>query len=321
MALHLITAPTVEPITVAEARSHLRLDEASGEPTPTVPTAALASPAVAGNVDNGDHRYGVTFVTADGETELGDVTAVVTVADKTVNGQVALSGIPTGGSAVTARKLYRTEAGGSTYLLLTTLADNTTTTYTDNIADASLGVQAPSTNTTEDPYVTNLILAARERAEIATRRQMLQATWDLKLDAWPRDQVIELPKPTLSSVTSVQYTDTAGTLQTLTVSTDYLVSAPVGPRSRRGRITLAFGMSWPSIRTIADAIVVRFVAGYGTTRADVPKLLRQAMLIDMGTMHEHRDDAVDNLTMHPLATRIYQSYLSRARHGTMQEAA
>src|SRR3989344_5689951 len=100
MSLHLITAPTVEPVTVAEARSHLRLDDEAGEPAPVAPTVALASPAVAGNVDNGAHRYLVTFVTADGETEAGAISAAVTVADKTVNGKVELTAIPFGGVAV-----------------------------------------------------------------------------------------------------------------------------------------------------------------------------------------------------------------------------
>ena len=40
--------------------------------------------------------------------------------------------------SVIARKIYRTKAGGSTYWLLATIADNTTTTYTDTAADASL---------------------------------------------------------------------------------------------------------------------------------------------------------------------------------------
>ncbi len=53
----------------------------------------------------------MTFVTADGETDGGDVSASLTVADKAVNGQVTVSNIPVGGSAVTSRKLYRTAAG------------------------------------------------------------------------------------------------------------------------------------------------------------------------------------------------------------------
>jgi hypothetical protein len=62
--------------------------------------------------------------------------------------QVALSGIPVGAASVTARKIYRTVAGGAApYKLLATLADNVTTTYLDALADASLGANAPSGDT------------------------------------------------------------------------------------------------------------------------------------------------------------------------------
>jgi hypothetical protein len=61
--------------------------------------------------------------------------------------RVALSAIPLGPTGTTSRKVYRTAAGGATYKLVTTIADNTTTTYTDTLADASLGATVPSTNT------------------------------------------------------------------------------------------------------------------------------------------------------------------------------
>lgn len=61
--------------------------------------------------------------------------------------KVNLSSIAVGPSGVTSRKVYRTVAGGSSYLLLTTIADNTTTTYADTTADASLGAAAPGTDT------------------------------------------------------------------------------------------------------------------------------------------------------------------------------
>jgi hypothetical protein len=55
------------------------------------------------------------------------------------NKQVSLSSIPISASGgVTARKIYRTKAGQSVYWLLSTISDNSTTTYTDNIADADL---------------------------------------------------------------------------------------------------------------------------------------------------------------------------------------
>ncbi|HZT77586.1 MAG TPA: IPT/TIG domain-containing protein [Vicinamibacterales bacterium] len=60
---------------------------------------------------------------------------------------VTLSGIPKGGSIVTGRKIYRTVAGGSQLKLLVTLGDDTTTSYVDTIADASLGANVPVSNT------------------------------------------------------------------------------------------------------------------------------------------------------------------------------
>lgn len=184
-SLVLDTAPTVEPITVAEAIRHLRIAEASGESAPGAPTVALISPAAAGNVDNGAHRYRVTFVTAVGATDGGDVSDAVTVADKTANGKVTVSNIPIGGAAVTSRKLYRTIAAGSDYLLLATISDNTTTSYTDNIADASLGAGVSTTNTTDDTYITSLIKAARQRIETETGRVLCTQQWDYKLDQFP----------------------------------------------------------------------------------------------------------------------------------------
>jgi hypothetical protein len=61
--------------------------------------------------------------------------------------------VPTGPPTVTGRKVYRTTAGGATLLLAATIADNTTTVWTDTIADASLGAAAPGTNTAREERV------------------------------------------------------------------------------------------------------------------------------------------------------------------------
>jgi len=283
--LSLVTAPAIEPLTVADVKNHLRLDSAAGEIAPTAPTAALIAPPAAGNVNDGTHRYLVTFVTADGETEAGAVSSVVTVADKAVNGKVSLTAIPTGGSNVTARKIYRTAAGGSTYLLLATLADNTTTTYTDNTADSSLGLGAPSTNTTQDPYLSVLITAARQACETFTKRKLITQTWKQYHDAFPCSRIIELFLPPLQSITSVQYKDVDGTLQTLSAD-KYHVSVS----EERGRICLNDGESWPDIASALDSVVITMVVGYGSARADVPAPLRHGMLTLIGHHYNARED-------------------------------
>lgn len=113
------------------------------------PASLLTAPTLAAGASglpNGAYRGAVTFVTAAGETKIGPE-VLITV----VNDQISWTNIPTApaASGVTARKLYRTVAGGSagTEKLVTTLSDDSTTTYTDNVADGSLGATCPASDT------------------------------------------------------------------------------------------------------------------------------------------------------------------------------
>lgn len=284
MTIVVYTAPATEPLTVAEVVSHLQLDESNAEPPPSAVTAALASPAAAGNVDAGAHRYAVTFVTADGETQAGTASAAVTVADKAVNGQVTLTVLAIGGAAVTSRKIYRTLAGGSTYYLLAMIADNTTTTYTDNIADSTLGVQAPTTNTTLDPLLLRFIKTARGMAEQELHRYLITQTLDMYLDWFPQWGMtgVGIGLPPIQSVTAITYFDGDGVEQTLAAD-QYTVNAAVIP----ARITPAYNLSWPSTREQMQAVKIRFVAGYGSA-ADVPACIKDWMLFKINTMWNTR---------------------------------
>jgi uncharacterized phiE125 gp8 family phage protein len=283
-ATNLVSAPSIEPITTAEARRHLRLDSAVGEPAPTAPTVALAG-AGSGSVNNGAHSYAVTFVTADGETERGDTSSSVTTTS--LDGKVSISAIPLGGSSVTSRKVYRTEAGQTTYKLLTTLSDNTTTTLTDNTADGSLGATAPTTNTTEDPEINDLIKAARQVVEEYTGRALIQQTWDLFIDGGFPISGIVLPFPPVSSVTSVKYTDEDGNQQTW-ASSEYTVDT----NSEPARIVLAYDKTYPAVRNVIANVEVRFVAGYGTARADVPNPINRALKSILTHLYENRSEVV-----------------------------
>ncbi len=137
----------VDPVQVESADGATTTDiGATGIDTPGAPTVALAGLG-AGNLDTGVvYTYKITFVNGNGETDGGTVSADITPTGG--DGQVALTAIPVSSHAsVTARVIHRTEGGGSTYKQLTTLSDNTTTVYTDNTADGSLGSTIPGTNT------------------------------------------------------------------------------------------------------------------------------------------------------------------------------
>lgn len=121
----------------------------STAPAPTAaPSAALAG-AGAGNVTNGTHVYAYTNVDALGvEGPPSAASAAVNVVNNAADGKVAVTGILAGPSGTASRKVYRSATGTTTpLLLLTTIADNVTTTYTDNTADGSLGAGQPPTFT------------------------------------------------------------------------------------------------------------------------------------------------------------------------------
>jgi len=120
---------------------------------PNIDASALTAPVLAGagagNLTNGVYRYKLTQLDNDGnETAAITPTTTVTVTDATMNGQVVVSQ-PFNCNGYSPRyNLYRTVANGSVYKFVALLDYTCSLTYTDNIADASLGANAPSTNTT-----------------------------------------------------------------------------------------------------------------------------------------------------------------------------
>jgi len=108
-------------------------------------TSAIAAPTTnmtvalepqAGNLGVGAYSYKVAFVKGTATSNPGEAVSVTTVSGSR---RVNISNIPLGPTGTTARKIYRTAVGSNTYKLLTTISNNTATTYQDNIADSALG--------------------------------------------------------------------------------------------------------------------------------------------------------------------------------------
>jgi hypothetical protein len=95
-------------------------------------SALTAAVGAAGSVPAGTYSYKVTYLYYDFEESNGG-TASGTVSPG-VASQINLTSIPVGGYGVTARKIYRSNNSGLSYTLVTTINDNTTTSFTDNVA-------------------------------------------------------------------------------------------------------------------------------------------------------------------------------------------
>lgn len=140
-------------------------------------------------------------------------------------------------------------------------------------------------STDEDGLIAGMISAAREACEVYTHRQFMQTTLVYTADYFCRK--IELPRPPLVSVQAVKYLDTDGTLQTLATSQYRVITD-----SLIGFIQPAFGVSWPAVYSVSNAVTVEYTAGYGDAIEDVPNKIRQAIKLMAADLFERRESRI-----------------------------
>lgn len=144
------------------------------------------------------------------------------------------------------------------------------------------------TQSTDDTYIGTLIDAATLEAERYLGRSLITQTLVLRLDAWPADGIIHLPRPPVASVTSVVYQDTAGAQQTLDAS-EYF-------RALYGddmRLVFAEDATWPDLESgNPTPIKVTYVAGYGSAGSSVPALIKAGILFLVAHLYEQRTPVV-----------------------------
>lgn len=133
----------------------------------------------------------------------------------------------------------------------------------------------------QDDLIAGLIEAAQDHIEnytgqMLSRRTVVQAfdrfDGELRLHAWP------IAEP---AVASIDYLDGAGTDQSFT-------AFRLAALARPARLVPAPGASWPTAAATPGAVRVAVQAGYAR-RDDVPKALRQAMLLLIGHWFANRE--------------------------------
>jgi uncharacterized phiE125 gp8 family phage protein len=164
--------------------------------------------------------------------------------------------------------------------------------------------------TDEDGLLRAYIRAATRQIESETGRQLMLATYVMRLNTFPETwgryasacfDWIELPRPPLIAVSSVQYVDSEGVTQTWATS-NYTVDTYADP----GRVYLAYDASWPTIRSIPNAGIITYLAGYGAELDDdlvtyntvpekVPEELRVAILLWVAELYKNREPTGDRI--------------------------
>jgi uncharacterized phiE125 gp8 family phage protein len=141
----------------------------------------------------------------------------------------------------------------------------------------------------EDPQIEALLKAAVAYLEEDVRISLLTQTRRVWYDAVPCDGMFLLDRGPVASVSSVKLYDTADAATTLASSVYQLdaVSIPA-------RLVERSGQSWntsTSLRSV-NAVAIEYVAGYGATGSFVPSPLKQAALLLVGSLFEHREQVI-----------------------------
>lgn len=177
------------------------------------------------------------------------------------------------------------------------------------------------TGSSEDTFIDTLIKTARMFCEEYTNRALISQTLVLTVDAYNEmadplwegvktgpylnyyKNYIDLPRPPVTSVTSVKTYDDDDTATTMS-STKYYVDTA----RESARVVLRTGETFPTALRVANAIEVTYVAGYASANA-VPEPLKLGMYQIIAHLYEHRGDMYDSNMMTPMTKRLFAPYI------------
>lgn len=177
-------------------------------------------------------------------------------------------------------------------------------------------------DSTDERIIRPFIETARRFCEEHTGRALLTQTFTLFLDTldsleeplWEGMRTgpylnyyknyVTLPRAPVVSVSHIKTYDDADTATTF-ASSKYYVDTAREP----ARIYLRTGETFPTALRVANAIEVKFVAGY-TTQYNIPEPLRLGILQHIAYLYEHRGDMYDaTLSYPPMLKSLYAPYV------------
>lgn len=284
MSLIRLTAPTVEPVSIAEAKLHARIITGNNA-TKAITAIERASGVV------------TATATAHGLT-AGQYVTVVNVLDASFNGVFPVSSVPDLDTIVWAQSGADASSSGGT----AALAGNEDYKIWDLIKTAR--------ETVEDFTGTSLITQKW--------RYLIDGFPCISRQYENHGNGFYLPNPPFQEITLFQYIDSAGNSQTLTAAQangetsdgSYGYQVDPGSESRPARIFPSYNLLWPATRRIPNAVTVEFICGYGDAAGDVPGTIRRCMMEMVSDWYYNREPRAVMSTNTQEALQPYRNLIS-----------
>ncbi|HEY3363953.1 MAG TPA: head-tail connector protein [Symbiobacteriaceae bacterium] len=287
-----VTPPAVEPLTLAEVKTHLRLDT-TDLATNILPVQSIAP---------GSHGIAASYSLKGAGVNVTGYQAVVVLeagafgTGGTVNAKLQESDQDVDGSYV--------DVVGGAFAQATTANNNATyemsytgtKAYVRFVATVAMAacefgatVIKSAVTSVEDDLLNALITVARQTAELHLRRALITQTWNLVLDQFPYDEDrLTIPLPRLQSIGTISYVNSAN-ISANWDSSNYIVDTGSEP----GRLILAYARLWPIyIPQSANSVTIPFTCGYGSTADKVPQPIRQGLKLLISHLYENRETVI-----------------------------
>ena len=142
------------------------------------------------------------------------------------------------------------------------------------------------TGSDDDALFAMMVESATATAEFITQRALINQTWVLSLENWPKNGEISLPKSPVSSLIAARYYNSSNQLQTVSTDDYYLYA-----NDTEAIVCPGIDKSWPTaLAARKNAIEIEFLCGYGASESSIPSPIRSWLLLRISTLNEFREE-------------------------------
>lgn len=280
MNVSLYTAPTLEPVTLAETKIAMGLDSGTFDGNLTlIQCLAYGSKAITtaythlgtavevlGKQAEVLLHCGTNAATGTNDTKIQECDTLAGAYTDWATG--AFEQVTTANDNADFKKVY---TGSKRYI-------RTASKVLLAACEFGTSILTNAPMVSEDDLINELIANGRLSVENDTSKRIMEQTWNYYPSRWPHGDRIKIPFGNLRNDAGkepiVKWKDTDGTEATLVADTDYFVETN---GTQCGFIVLPYQGSWPSGTLYpSNPISIRFVTGYAT-QAEVPSTIKQAL--------------------------------------------